>query len=140
MYGVPTPGVIGPVDGPIQALYAPPGINPVVSPVVQPMYGVPTPGIVEPITGPIQALYAPPGIDPYVGTPDPVIPTPAPVVPEYETIPDTGIPGVIEKNYVSKHPRLIGGLAATIGLFGIPTMLSDDFDEEEEKRMNGKED
>ena len=133
MYGVPGPGIIGPVNGPIQALYAPPGIEPVVSPIVQPMYGVPTPGIVEPIPGPVQALYAPPGVDPYVGTP-------APVVPEYETIPDTGIPGVIEKNYVSKHPRLIGGLAATIGLFGIPTMLSDDYDEEEEKRMNGKED
>ena len=140
MYGVPTPGIVEPITGPIQALYAPPGIEPVVSPIVQPMYGVPTPGIVEPIPGPVQALYAPPGIDPYVGTPDPVIPTPAPVVPEYETIPDTGIPGVIEKNYVSKHPRLIGGLAATIGLFGIPTMLSDDFDEEEEKRINGKED
>ena len=134
MYGVPGPGIIGPVNGPIQALYAPPGIEPIVSPIVQPMYGVPTPGIVEPIPGPVQALYAPPGVvDPYVGTP-------APVVPEYETIPDTGIPGVIEKNYVSKHPRLIGGLAATIGLFGIPTMLSDDYDEEEEKRMNGKED
>ena len=164
------PGVIGPIEGgidpgPIQALYAPPGIEPSMpvqpmygvitpsdpvvqpmygvitpsDPVVQPMYGVITPSdpIVGPIEGgvnpgPIQALYAPPGIpDPGVG---------APATPEYETIPNTGIPGVIEKNYVSKHPRLIGGLAATIGLFGIPTMLSDDFDEEEEKRLNGKED
>lgn len=114
------------------------------APGAQPLYGVPTPEspIEGGITGPIQALYAPPGIpDPNVGNPgipDPGIGTPT--TPEYETIPNTGIPGVIEKNYVSKHPRLIGGLAATIGLFGIPTMLSDDFDEEEEKRLNGKED
>ena len=114
------------------------------APGAQPLYGVPTPEspIEGGITGPIQALYAPPGIpDPNVGNPgipDPGIGTPT--TPEYETIPNTGIPGVIEKNYVSKHPRLIGGLAATIGLFGIPTMLSDDFDEEEEKRLNRKED
>ena len=202
LYGVPTPGVVGPIEGgvvpgpiqalyappgvigpieggidpgPIQALYAPPGIEPNMpvqpmygvitpsDPVVQPMYGVITPsnpivqpmyGVITPsdpivgpieggvVPGPIQALYAPPGIpDPNVGNPgipDPGIGTPT--TPEYETIPNTGIPGVIEKNYVSKHPRLIGGLAATIGLFGIPTMLSDDFDEEEEKRLNGKED
>lgn len=129
LYGVPTPEspIEGGTTGPIQALYAPPGIEPIE-------------GGVDP--GPIQALYAPPGIpDSNVGNPG--IPDPgvgAPTTPEYETIPNTGIPGVIEKNYISKHPRLIGGLAATIGLFGIPTMLSDDFDEEEEKRLNGKED
>ena len=162
----PIEGVIEP--SPIQALYAPPGIEPDMpvqpmygvitpsEPIVQPMYGVITPsdpivqpmyGVITPtdpiigpiesevIPGPVQALYAPPTMpDPVVGTPN------NPTIPEYETIPNTGIPGVIEKNYVSKHPRLIGGLAATIGLFGIPTMLSDDFDEEEEKRMNGKED
>ena len=150
LYGVPTPEspIEGGITGPIQALYAPPGIEPIeVTPGAQPLYGVPTPGVVGPIEGgvvpgPIQALYAPPGIpDPNVGNPgipDPGIGTPT--TPEYETIPNTGIPGVIEKNYVSKHPRLIGGLAATIGLFGIPTMLSDDFDEEEEKRLKGKED
>ena len=177
LYGVPTPEspIEGGITGPIQALYAPPGIEPNMpvqpmygvitpsDPVVQPMYGVITPsdpivqpmyGVITPsdpivgpieggvVPGPIQALYVPPGIpDPNVGNPgipDPGIGTPT--TPEYETIPNTGIPGVIEKNYVSKHPRLIGGLAATIGLFGIPTMLSDDFDEEEEKRLNGKED
>ena len=100
--------------------------QPIVSPIVQPMYGVVTPDIgtgtdTMPVTHPI-------GINPVVGTP------------EYETIPNTGIPGVIEKNYISKHPRLIGGLAATIGLFGIPTMLSDDYEELEEKRINEKED
>ena len=142
----PMYGVITPSDPVVQPMY---GVITPSNPIVQPMYGVITPSdpIVGPIEGgvvpgPIQALYAPPGIpDPNVGNPgipDPGIGTPT--TPEYETIPNTGIPGVIEKNYVSKHPRLIGGLAATIGLFGIPTMLSDDFDEEEEKRLNGKED
>ena len=142
----PMYGVITPSDPVVQPMY---GVITPSDPIVQPMYGVITPSdpIVGPIEGgvvpgPIQALYAPPGIpDPNVGNPgipDPGIGTPT--TPEYETIPNTGIPGVIEKNYVSKHPRLIGGLAATIGLFGIPTMLSDDFDEEEEKRLNRKED
>ena len=148
MYGVITPsepivqpmyGVITPSDPIVQPMY---GVITPSDPIVQPMYGVitPTDPIIGPIEsevipGPVQALYAPPTMpDPVVGTPN------NPTIPEYETIPNTGIPGVIEKNYVSKHPRLIGGLAATIGLFGIPTMLSDDFDEEEEKRMNGKED
>ena len=142
----PMYGVITPSDPVVQPMY---GVITPSDPIVQPMYGVITPSdpIVGPIEGgvvpgPIQALYAPPGIpDSNVGNPgipDPGIGTPT--TPEYETIPNTGIPGVIEKNYVSKHPRLIGGLAATIGLFGIPTMLSDDFDEEEEKRLNGKED
>ena len=147
--GITDPEIGGPitVPGPIQALYAPPGaeIGPIEgTPIVQPMYGVVTPEqpIVNPVVQPMYGVVTPDigtGTDPMPVTPpigiDPVVGTP-----EYETIPNTGIPGVIEKNYVSKHPRLIGGLAATIGLFGIPTMLSDDYDEIEEKRINGKED
>ena len=155
--------------GPIQALYAPPGMEvPEYNPVVQPMYGVVTPTDPVVVPGPVQALYAPPGfgegsggnigsVQALYAAPDlrqtvggmnsvpqavyaPPNYMPTDTIPEYETIPNTGIPGVIEKNYVSKHPRLIGGLAATIGLFGIPTMLSDDYDEEEEFRLNEKKD
>ena len=165
--GTENPEIGGPIKipGPIQALYAPPGeeIGPIEgTPVVQPMYGVVTPEqpIVNPIVQPMYGVVTPeqpivsPIVQPMYGvvTPDigtgtdtmPVTPpigiNPVVGTPEYETIPNTGIPGVIEKNYISKHPRLIGGLAATIGLFGIPTMLSDDYEELEEKRINEKED
>ncbi|MBQ8535217.1 MAG: hypothetical protein IJ463_05990 [Bacilli bacterium] len=144
MYGVVTPEqpIVNPVVQPMYGVVTPE--QPIVSPIVQPMYGVVTPEqpIVNPVVQPMYGVVTPDigtGTDPMPVTPpigiDPVVGTP-----EYETIPNTGIPGVIEKNYVSKHPRLIGGLAATIGLFGIPTMLSDDYDEIEEKRINGKED
>ena len=144
MYGVVTPEqpIVNPVVQPMYGVVTPE--QPIVNPVVQPMYGVVTPEqpIVNPVVQPMYGVVTPDigtGTDPMPVTPpigiDPVVGTP-----EYETIPNTGIPGVIEKNYVSKHPRLIGGLAATIGLFGIPTMLSDDYDEIEEKRINGKED
>ena len=127
MYGVITPSQ--PIEIPIE--------NPIETPVVQPMYGVitPTPPVITPAEPPIQT----PIIQTMYGviTPDVEIPNPEfDIVKEYEQIPNTGIPGVIEQNYVSKHPKLIGGLAATMGLFGIPTILSDDFDEEEEKRIN----
>ena len=143
MYGVITPEnpIVDPIVQPMYGVITPE--DPIVDPVIQPMYGVITPDnpVVEPIVsdpvpGPIQALYAPPSaIDPGVTAPDT-----NPTLPEYETIPNTGVPGIIEKNYVSKHPKLIGGLAATMGIFGIPTILSDDYDEEEEKRINKKED
>ena len=147
--GTENPEIGGPIKipGPIQALYAPPGeeIGPIEgTPVVQPMYGVVTPE--QPIVSPIvQPMYG--VVTPNIGTGTDTMPVTPPIginpvvgTPEYETIPNTGIPGVIEKNYISKHPRLIGGLAATIGLFGIPTMLSDDYEELEEKRINEKED
>ena len=165
--GTENPEIGGPIKipGPIQALYAPPGEEigpiegtpvvqpmygvvtpeqPIVSPIVQPMYGVVTPE--QPIVSPIvQPMYG--VVTPDIGTGTDTMPVTPPIginpvvgTPEYETIPNTGIPGVIEKNYISKHPRLIGGLAATIGLFGIPTMLSDDYEELEEKRINEKED
>ena len=147
--GTENPKIGGPIKipGPIQALYAPPGeeIGPIEgTPVVQPMYGVVTPE--QPIVSPIvQPMYG--VVTPDIGTGTDTMPVTPPIginpvvgTPEYETIPNTGIPGVIEKNYISKHPRLIGGLAATIGLFGIPTMLSDDYEELEEKRINEKED
>ena len=147
--GTENPEIGGPIKipGPIQALYAPPGeeIGPIEgTPVVQPMYGVVTPE--QPIVSPIvQPMYG--VVTPDIGTGTDTMPVTPPIginpvvgTPEYETIPNTGIPGVIEKNYISKHPRLIGGLAATIGLFGIPTMLSDDYEELEEKRINEKED
>ena len=165
--GTENPEIGGPIKipGPIQALYAPPGEEigpiegtpvvqpmygvvtpeqPIVSPIVQPMYGVVTPE--QPIVNPIvQPMYG--VVTPDIGTGTDTMPVTPPIginpvvgTPEYETIPNTGIPGVIEKNYISKHPRLIGGLAATIGLFGIPTMLSDDYEELEEKRINEKED
>ena len=129
------PGITGGGIGCIgenPAIYAPPGLRPE-TPTIQPMYGVitPTPPVVTPIEPPtMQPMYG-------VITPNVELPNPEfDIVKEYETIPNTGIPGVIEQNYVSKHPKLIGGLAATMGLFGIPTILSDDFDEEEEKRIN----
>ena len=165
--GTENPEIGGPIKipGPIQALYAPPGEEigpiegtpvvqpmygvvtpkqPIVNPIVQPMYGVVTPE--QPIVNPIvQPMYG--VVTPNIGTGTDTMPVTPPIginpvvgTPEYETIPNTGIPGVIEKNYISKHPRLIGGLAATIGLFGIPTMLSDDYEELEEKRINEKED
>ena len=141
MYGVitPTPPVVTPIEPPtMQPMYGvitptPPVVTPIEPPTMQPMYGVitPTPPVVTPIDPPtMQPMYG-------VITPNVELPNPEfDIVKEYETIPNTGIPGVIEQNYVSKHPKLIGGLAATMGLFGIPTILSDDFDEEEEKRIN----
>ena len=115
---------------------------------VQPMYG---PSNTEIIDKPIQALYTPPGVtdsEPTAPIETPVTtPTVTPtepqldVVKEYESIPNTNstiTAGIIEKNYVSKHPKLIGGVAAAAGLFGIPTIISDDIDEEEEKRYNQK--
>lgn len=119
---------------------------------VQPMYD---PSNTEIIDKPNQALYTPPEvtvpeptaqIETPVTTPEPT-PTVTPtepqldVVKEYESIPNTNstiTAGIIEKNYVSKHPKLIGGVAAAAGLFGIPTIISDDIDEEEEKRYNQK--
>lgn len=115
---------------------------------VQPMYG---PSNTEIIDKPIQALYTPPEVtvsEPTAPIETPVTtPTVTPtepqldVVKEYESIPNTNstiTAGIIEKNYVSKHPKLIGGVAAAAGLFGIPTIISDDIDEEEEKRYNQK--
>ena len=141
MYGVitPTPPVVTPIEPPtMQPMYGvitptPPVVTPIEPPTMQPMYGVitPTPPVVTPIEPPtMQPMYG--VITPNVELPNPELN----IVKEYETIPNTGIPGVIEQNYVSKHPKLIGGLAATMGIFGIPTILSDDFDEEEEKRIN----
>ena len=127
MYGVITP--TKPIEIPVE--------RPVVTPNIQPMYGVITPTV--PIETPVEAPTPTPIIQTMYGviTPDVELPNPQlEIVKEYEQIPNTGIPGVIEQNYVSKHPKLIGGLAATMGLFGIPTILSDDFDEEEEKRIN----
>ena len=115
---VPIEGTPGP-----QLLYAPPSVNPIgpieETPIVQPMYA--PPGIEERVSVP-QMIYAPPSV----------------TTPEYEPIPNTSTTGLIEKNYVSKHPKLIGGLGAAVGLFGIPTILSDDLDEEEERRYNQK--
>ena len=115
---------------------------------VQPMYG---PSNTEIIDKPIQTLYTPPEVtvsEPTAPIETPVTtPTVTPtepqldVVKEYESIPNTNstiTAGIIEKNYVSKHPKLIGGVAAAAGLFGIPTIISDDLDEEEEKRYNQK--
>ena len=98
---------------------------------VQPMYSSTNTEIID---KPNQTLYTPP---------EQTTPTEPQldVVKEYESIPNTNstiTAGIIEKNYVSKHPKLIGGLAATAGLFGIPTIISDDLDEEEEKRYNQK--
>ena len=144
MYGVVTPEqpIVSPIVQPMYGVVTPE--QPIVSPIVQPMYGVVTPE--QPIVNPIvQPMYG--VVTPDIGTGTDTMPVTPPIginpvvgTPEYETIPNTGIPGVIEKNYISKHPRLIGGLAATIGLFGIPTMLSDDYEELEEKRINEKED
>ena len=161
------PGVeIGPIEGTPgpQLLYAPPSVNPIGpiegTPIVQPMYAPPgveigpiegTPGpqllyappSVNPI-GPIegtpivQPMYAPPGIEERVSVPQMIYAPPSVTTPEYEPIPNTSTTGLIEKNYVSKHPKLIGGLGAAVGLFGIPTILSDDLDEEEERRYNQK--
>ena len=140
LYGPPNTDRI---DKPIQALYAPPGIEPIkeVEPIVQPLYGPPNP---DRIDQPIQALYAPPVLEP-IKEVEPIVQPlygpPIDVVREYEPIPDTNstiTAGIVEKNYVSKHPKLIGGLAAAAGLFGIPTIISDDLDEEEEKRYNQK--
>ena len=156
---VPIEGTPGP-----QLLYAPPSVNPGEpiegTPIVQPMYAPPgveigpiegTPGpqllyappSVNPI-GPIegtpivQPMYAPPGIEERVSVPQMIYAPPSVTTPEYEPIPNTSTTGLIEKNYVSKHPKLIGGLGAAVGLFGIPTILSDDLDEEEERRYNQK--
>ena len=84
----------------------------------------------------VQPMYAPPGIEERVSVPQMIYAPPSVTTPEYEPIPNTSTTGLIEKNYVSKHPKLIGGLGAAVGLFGIPTILSDDLDEEEEKRYN----
>ena len=83
-------------------------------------------------------MYAPPGIEERVSVPQMIYAPPSVTTPEYEPIPNTSTTGLIEKNYVSKHPKLIGGLGAAVGLFGIPTILSDDLDEEEERRYNQK--
>ena len=120
------PGVeIGPIEGTPgpQLLYAPPSINP-----IGPIEGTPI----------VQPMYAPPGIEERVSVPQMIYAPPSVTTPEYEPIPNTSTTGLIEKNYVSKHPKLIGGLGAAVGLFGIPTILSDDLDEEEERRYNQK--
>ena len=166
MYAPPGVQPIGPIEGTPgpQLLYAPPSVNPIGpiegTPIVQPMYAPPgveigpiegTPGpqllyappSVNPI-GPIegtpivQPMYAPPGIEERVSVPQMIYAPPSVTTPEYEPIPNTSTTGLIEKNYVSKHPKLIGGLGAAVGLFGIPTILSDDLDEEEERRYNQK--
>ena len=116
------PGFVGPIEDigtpPIQAVYAPPSLPPEEPevPITQPLYGVMRPS--EPIIGEIEVPQ------------DSSITT---TMPEYESIPNTSTPGIIEENYISKHPKLIGGVAAAMGLFGIPTILSDDFEDEEEK-------
>ena len=115
---VPIEGTPGP-----QLLYAPPSINP-----GEPIEGTPI----------VQPMYAPPGIEERVSVPQMIYAPPSVTTPEYEPIPNTSTTGLIEKNYVSKHPKLIGGLGAAVGLFGIPTILSDDLDEEEERRYNQK--
>ena len=120
------PGVeIGPIEGTPgpQLLYAPPSVNP-----IGPIEGTPI----------VQPMYAPPGIEERVSVPQMIYAPPSVTTPEYEPIPNTSTTGLIEKNYVSKHPKLIGGLGAAVGLFGIPTILSDDLDEEEERRYNQK--
>ncbi len=144
LYGAPVRDIVTEpieevIDRPIQALYAAPGVvspieEPITSP-VQPMYAPPS--VIEPIedpviSDPVQPLYAPPTM------PEPDIPVVT--QPEYETIPNTSTAGIVEKNYVSKHPKLIGGLASAFGLFGIPTIISDDLDELEEERINKKKD
>ena len=123
MYAPPGVEPIGPIEGTPgpQLLYAPPSVNPI--------------GPIE-ATPEVQPMYAPPGIEARASIPQMIYAPPSVTTPEYEPIPNTSTTGLIEKNYVSKHPRLIGGLGAAVGLFGIPTILSDDLDEEEEKRYN----
>ena len=127
----------------VQPMYAPPG-KPVVPieerPGPQLLYAPPSVNPGEPIEGTpgIQPMYAPPGIEERVSVPQMIYAPPSVTTPEYEPIPNTSTTGLIEKNYVSKHPKLIGGLGAAVGLFGIPTILSDDLDEEEERRYNQK--
>ena len=149
----PLYGVSNPIDEPIsiqpiQAKYGPPvsvqplyGVStPIEEPItVQPLYGVSTP-IEEPIT--VQPLYgvSTPIEEPITAQPPYDVSTPIVSVPEYEPIPNTTAAGIVEKNYISNHPKLIGGLASAFGLFGIPTIISDDLDEEEEKKANRKED
>ena len=136
---VPIEGTPGP-----QLLYAPPSINPIGpiegTPIVQPMDAPPGVQPIGPIEGTpiVQPMYAPPGIEERVSVPQMIYAPPSVTTPEYEPIPNTSTTGLIEKNYVSKHPKLIGGLGAAVGLFGIPTILSDDLDEEEERRYNQK--
>ena len=127
----------------VQPMYAPPG-KPVVPiegrPGPQLLYAPPSVNPGEPIEGTpiVQPMYAPPGIEERVSVPQMIYAPPSVTTPEYEPIPNTSTTGLIEKNYVSKHPKLIGGLGAAVGLFGIPTILSDDLDEEEERRYNQK--
>ena len=127
----------------VQPMYAPPG-KPVVPiegrPGPQLLYAPPSVNPGEPIEGTpiVQPMYAPPGIEEKVSVPQMIYAPPSVTTPEYEPIPNTSTTGLIEKNYVSKHPKLIGGLGAAVGLFGIPTILSDDLDEEEERRYNQK--
>lgn len=127
----------------VQPMYAPPG-KPVVpiegTPGPQLLYAPPSVNPGEPIEGTpiVQPMYAPPGIEERVSVPQMIYAPPSVTTPEYEPIPNTSTTGLIEKNYVSKHPKLIGGLGAAVGLFGIPTILSDDLDEEEERRYNQK--
>lgn len=127
----------------VQPMYAPPG-KPVVpiegTPGPQLLYAPPSVNPGEPIEGTpiVQPMYAPPGVEERVSVPQMIYAPPSVTTPEYEPIPNTSTTGLIEKNYVSKHPKLIGGLGAAVGLFGIPTILSDDLDEEEERRYNQK--
>ena len=127
----------------VQPMYAPPG-KPVVPiegrPGPQLLYAPPSVNPIGPIeeTPIVQPMYAPPGIEERVSVPQMIYAPPSVTTPEYEPIPNTSTTGLIEKNYVSKHPKLIGGLGAAVGLFGIPTILSDDLDEEEERRYNQK--
>ena len=145
LYAPPSVNPIGPIEGTpgIQPMYAPPGveIGPIEgTPGPQLLYAPPSVNPIGPIEGTpiVQPMYAPPGIEERVSVPQMIYAPPSVTTPEYEPIPNTSTTGLIEKNYVSKHPKLIGGLGAAVGLFGIPTILSDDLDEEEERRYNQK--
>ena len=145
MYAPPGVQPIGPIEGTpiVQPMYAPPGveIGPIEgTPGPQLLYAPPSVNPIGPIEGTpiVQPMYAPPGIEERVSVPQMIYAPPSVTTPEYEPIPNTSTTGLIEKNYVSKHPKLIGGLGAAVGLFGIPTILSDDLDEEEERRYNQK--
>ena len=144
LYAPPSVNPIGPIEGTpgVQPMYAPPGVEPIGpiegTPGPQLLYAPPSVNPIGPIeaTPEVQPMYAPPGIEARASIPQMIYAPPSVTTPEYEPIPNTSTTGLIEKNYVSKHPRLIGGLGAAVGLFGIPTILSDDLDEEEEKRYN----
>lgn len=136
LYAPPSVNPIGPIEGTpiVQPMYAPPGVE------IGPIEGTPGPQLLyaPPSVNPIEQIEITPGIQERVSVPQMIYAPPSVTTPEYEPIPNTSTTGLIEKNYVSKHPKLIGGLGAAVGLFGIPTILSDDLDEEEERRYNQK--